>query len=61
MATSFLNLTNMSKTLWALVNSTTDVTLLSDFLIVAGESRVTEVCRVVRITPNKKEKGDAPR
>jgi len=35
----------MSKTLWALVNSTTEVILLSDFLIVAAESQVTEVCR----------------
>lgn len=60
-ATSFVNLSNMSKTLWALANSTTEVTLLSDFLIVAAESKVKEVCRGREDYTWKKEKDDAPR
>jgi len=51
----------MSKALWALVNSTTEVTLLSDFLIMAAESQVTEVCRGREDYTCKKEKDDTPR
>jgi hypothetical protein len=39
----FVNLTNMSKEMWTLVQSAMDVTLQSDFLIVAADSQVREV------------------